>query len=470
MESLLTLAEVQQSTGAELHNFNGDPRRIFVEDAAVDSRAVHRASLFVALKGDRTDGHLYLDAAERNGASAALVSREFFQSGDSAESVKSTTLPLLVHENPLAGLQQLAAAWIDRFPALVKIGVTGSNGKTTTKEILAAILSTAAPTVKNQGNLNSEIGLPLAALHVRDEHRYGVFEMGINHHGEMDQMVRVLRPHHGVITNVGTAHIGLLGSREDIAREKGKLFSALPAEGYGFYPESFDWLGLYREICGAALVPYGIKSTEGVGEVSSLGLKGWEIEYEGIRILLPLPGNHNLSNAMAAIQAARTLGITREYVKSGIEHMVLLDGRSQIIEGPVTIVHDGYNANTESMLAIFDTLGRSVDAGSLIVVLGSMKELGDRTETSHRRIGKGLTELGPRSILLFGKEMAAAYEEVQHSGYTGLLKHTEEFDELKEIVDRAVRPGDTVLLKGSHSMELERLIPGLQKVRAGNAG
>ncbi len=470
MVSLLSLAEIKRITGAELHNFSGDPQKVIVEDAAVDSRAVHRASLFVALKGERTDGHLYLKAAEQNGAAAALVSRAFFHSEDFTASAKPTALPLLVHENPLTGLQQLAAAWIDRFPALVKIGITGSNGKTTTKEILAAILAAAAPTVKNQGNLNSEIGLPLAALHIRDGHRYGVFEMGVNHHGEMDQMVQVLRPHHGVITNVGTAHIGLLGSREGIAREKGKLFSALPAEGYGFYPESFEWLGLYRELCGASLVPFGLERTEGVEKVSSLGLKGWEITYEGIKILLPLPGNHNLNNAMAAIQTARTLGISREYVKSGIEHMVLLDGRSQIIEGPVTIVHDGYNANAESMLAIFDTLGRSVSADSLIVVLGSMKELGDSTEASHRQVGRGLAELGSRAVLLFGEEMEAAYEEVRSSAYSGMLKHTEKFDDLKEIVDRSVRPGDTVLLKGSRSMELERLIPGLQKVRAGNAG
>ncbi|MDY7028692.1 MAG: UDP-N-acetylmuramoyl-tripeptide--D-alanyl-D-alanine ligase [Spirochaetota bacterium] len=470
MESLLTLAEVRQATGAELHNFKGDPRKVIVEEAAVDSRAVHRGSLFVALKGDRTDGHLYLEAAERNGAAAAVVSRDFFQSGDFSASAVSTALPLLVHDDPLTGLQQLASTWIDRFPELVKIGITGSNGKTTTKEILASILSAAAPTVKNQGNLNSEIGLPLAALHIRDEHRYGVFEMGVNHHGEMDQMVRVLRPHHGVITNVGTAHIGLLGNRDGIAREKGKLFSAIPAEGFGFYPESFEWLELYREICGASLVPFGRKSTGGVGEVRFLGLKGWEIEYEGIRVLLPLPGNHNLDNAMAAIQTARTLGISREFVKSGIEHMVLLDGRSQIIEGPVTIVHDGYNANAESMLAIFDTLSQSVDSGSLVVVLGSMKELGDSAEAAHRQVGRGLAELAPRAICLFGEEMGAAWDEVRHSGYAGELKHTEEFDELKEIVDRSVQPGDTVLLKGSRSMELERLIPDLQKLRAGNAG
>ena len=462
MSELFTLSAAVEITGASLYAKRQDLSEVSIRDAAVDSRKVTPGSLFIALKGDRTDGHLFLRDAESKGAAVMMVSGEFFDSVESAEALKALRVPILIHKDPLRGLQQLAGAHVANFPELVRIGVTGSNGKTTTKEMLAAILSEAAPTVKNRGNLNSEIGLPLAVLHIREQHRFGVFETGVNHPGEMDQMTDILQPNCGVITNVGTAHIGLLGSREGIAREKGRLFSALPADGTGFYPESFEWIQLYRDLCRAPLIPFGRGSTEGIEKVESLGLKGWSIRYEGLDLRLLLPGEHNLKNALAAIQVSRTLGAVPKHIKRGIESMELLGGRSQIIEGPVRIIHDGYNANAESVLAMFETLKECVRVDSLIVVLGAMGELGEETGPSHRKVGNGLAALNSRGAFLLGPETRSAYDEARRQGYRGEMMCTEDFDELRDLVDRYVRPGDTVLLKGSRSMKLERLLPVLQ--------
>jgi len=470
MVRLFTLAEALHMSGSSLHNCSRDPQGIAVCGAAVDSRKLEEGFLFVALKGERTDGHCFIRDAEKRGATAALVSVDFIKSMDGSELVAGLSMPLMVHEDPLAALQQLAAAWVDRFPQLIRIGVTGSNGKSTTKELLAAILSASAPTVKNPGNLNSEIGLPLAVLQIGEEHRYGVFEMGVNHQGEMEQMVRVLRPRHGLITNVGTAHIGLLGSREGIAREKVGLFSALPSDGFGFYPEGFEWIDLFRSECAASLVSFGLKSTEGIESVEALGLKGWRIRYEARDLHLAQPGKHNLNNCLAAIQVARSLGIGPDEVKRGVEKVMLLEGRSQVIDGEVTIVHDGYNANTESMMAMLATLRESIAVERLIVVLASMKELGDDAEAYHRLLGRELAGFGPKAVLLFGGEMRAAYEEAARNGYRGILRHTNDFEELRTLVSGTVCAGDTVLLKGSRSMELERLIPVLRSPGLVNQG
>jgi len=459
---MFSLSEMIEITGASLigtHTRTGIDR---ITGAAVDSRKVKKGSLFVALKGDRTDGHLYLPDALSKGAAAVMISEDF-QKADQFQTVrKELDIPVLVHENPLDGLQKLAAAWVRKFPDLIRIGITGSNGKTTTKEILAAILSEIAPTVKNRGNLNSEIGLPLAVLEIREEHRFGVFEMGVNHPGEMEQMVRVFDPQYGLITNVGTAHIGLLGSREGIAREKGTLFASLPANGIAFCPENFEWLDLYREMCRASFVSFGPESTLGMERIENRGLKGWELSYRGAEFHLPLPGSHNLQNALAAIQAARSLGARTQHIRAGIEKMELLDGRSQIIDGPVTILHDGYNANAESVLAIFSTLKECVSSEQLVLVLGSMKELGDAAEVSHRMVGRGIAGLSPRLALLFGEEMNYAGREAKLNGYRGDIRHTDDFQQLRDMLCGSIHPGDVVLLKGSRSMELERLIPVLQ--------
>lgn len=275
-------------------------------------------------------------------------------------------------------------------------------------------------------------------------------------------MVDVLQPQYAVITNIGTAHIGLLASQEGISREKGSLFAALPADGIGFYPETFEWKSYFNRICRAPLVPFGAETTVGVYKTASRGLKGWLITYENIPIELKLPGIHNLNNALAAIQVARTLGARPAQVKAGLEKYKALEGRSQIIEGAATIVQDSYNANAESVNAILSTLQDGV-SGRLIVVLGAMKELGARAESSHRKVGSAIAGIDAEAVFLFGEEMLFAYQEAQQQGFHKRLQYTTDYNELARWVSDFVQPGDTVLLKGSRSMELERLVPHIEK-------
>lgn len=436
-----------------------------VEGIAVDSRKVKGNFLFVALKGEQTDGHLYLRDALAKGASAVLVNRSYTTTEDFRAFAAENEVSVLVHDDSLKGLQELAKSWIARTPSLLRIGVTGSNGKTTTKEMIAAILAELAPTVKNEGNLNSEIGLPLAVFGVEPRHRYGVFEMGVNHPGEMDQMVEVLSPDYGLITNVGTAHIGPLGSREGIAAEKGRLFAALPEDGMGFYPEGSEWEEYFKGLCRAPMVSFGPETTGGMEQLEDLGMEGWKISYEGTVLHLRLPGRHNLQNLMAAVRVARSLGVEPEQVKKGVEGLEAIDGRSQLIDGTVRILHDSYNANGDSMQALFGTLKKGVPGERLVLVLGSMKELGDYAEASHREIGESLVALAARGAFLFGDEMKFAFREAEERGFSGELRYTDDYGELEEMVRRFVKPGDTVVLKGSHSMGLERLVQVLRELK-----
>ncbi len=463
MDRLFSVREAAEMARCTLvYEGSRSVRNTYISGVATDSRKVGRGFLFVALKGERTDGHRFIRQSVENGASAVLIANSFTHTGEYKNDLEDVQVPVLTHENPLLALQLLASEYVSKFPQLLKIGITGSNGKTTTKELLAAILSEVASTVKNEGNLNSDIGLPLSVFNVGERHHFGVFEMGINHIGEMQTMVDILRPHYGLITNIGTAHIGLLGSREGIAREKGSLFSSLPADGIGFYPEAFEWREHYTRICRAPLVPFGVESTVGVHKTVNHHLKGWTIAYENEHIQFSLPGIHNLNNALAAIQVARTLGARPEQVRAGLEKYETLQGRSQIIEGPITIVQDSYNANAESVSAILSTLQDSA-SGRLIVVLGAMKELGNKTESSHRKIGSAIANINAAAVFLFGEEMQFAYEEARQQGVQNLLRLTNDYAELSKWVGDFVETGDTVLLKGSRSMELERLVPELQK-------
>ncbi|MFW6360660.1 MAG: UDP-N-acetylmuramoyl-tripeptide--D-alanyl-D-alanine ligase [Spirochaetota bacterium] len=462
MDRLFSVREAAEMAQCTLVYEGRAVHSAFVSGVATDSRMVGRNFLFVALKGERTDGHRFIHQAVENGAAAVLIAHSYTQTPEYRDNLHDVEIPILTHENPLRALQLLASAYINEFPQLLKIGITGSNGKTTTKELLAAILAEVAATVKNEGNLNSDIGLPLSVFKVRERHHFGVFEMGINHVGEMQTMVDVLRPLYGVITNIGTAHIGLLGSREGIAREKGSLFSSLPADGIGFVPDTFEWREYYTRICRAPLVPFGTEATVGVHKTINHHLNGWTIAYENEQIRFRLPGVHNLNNAMAAIQVARTLGARPEQIKAGLEKHEILQGRSQVIEGAITIVQDSYNANAESVIAILSTL-QDAAAGRLVVVLGAMKELGDKAESSHRKVGSAIANMNAAAVFLFGEEMEYAYQEALQQGFQGVLKHSNDFKELSRLVAESVQARDTVLLKGSRSMELERLVPELEQ-------
>jgi UDP-N-acetylmuramoyl-tripeptide--D-alanyl-D-alanine ligase len=440
------------------------PRRdAGIDSVASDSRSVTRGSLFVALPGERTDGHEFLGQSAASGAAALLVSRaQAARRRAELEGLASRYgLGIVSVPDTLAGLQNLARARMRTLSAVTRLGVTGSNGKTTTKEIIGSILTRHAPTAVNEGNLNSEIGLPLACFGVNPGHRYAVFEMGMNRRGEMDVLAELVRPDLALITNVGTAHIGLLGSRDAIAAEKKRIFAHFDGRQTGFLPEGDRYKTFLAQGVRGKMIDFGPGSTPGFGGSESMGLGGTLIHWEGFRIRFPLFGPHNLANALGALSVARELGVPNAEIRDGLEAVAPLFGRSQVIHGEVTVIADCYNANPDSMERSLEFLESLPWEGKRIAVLGGMRELGDETRPAHAALGERLRATKLDAVLLFGAEMEHAWTAAAGGASAPRISWTRDMDALGVQLQSLAGPGDVVLLKGSRGLELERLLPRL---------
>ena len=463
----VTIGALAGLTGARLIADPNRPRagQAPLRRVVVDSRAAAADTLFVALAGRRADGHDYLAEAFAAGAAAALIGRRQWQRrGAELQAIAQRRgATLAVVDDPLHALHQLAAAHRSHTGA-VRVAVTGSSGKTTTRRILGSILKQCAPTYEAERNYNSVIGLPLAIMGIEQRHRLAVLELGIDYRGEMDVLGRLAAPHHALITAIGTAHLAAFESRHTIAAEKARALAYLPPGGHAFVPESEQLLARARlplppEV---ALVRFGPTTTQGFEGSESLGFDGSTIHWEGLRIHFPLFGNHNVTNVLAAITVASTLGVSAAAIKRGIEAVEAVAGRSQVIRGRLTIINDAYNANPESMAAALTFLAELPDRGRVLVVLGSMLELGAATRAAHAALADMIAAADPDAVFLFGAETAATARALQASGYGRPVLWTTFYQELEAAVIDAVRVGDTVLLKGSRGVALDRLVAPLQ--------
>ena len=431
----------------------------------VDSREAGPRMLFVPLKGERTDGHLHIESALKAGASAALVDKVWAEGHNEtlkswAECYKVLFFPV---DDPLKQMQAMAVKHRQRFPRLKVVGVTGSNGKTTTKEMISSILGTMGRCYKNPGNLNSEIGLPLTVLRMNREYDYAVLEMGINHVGEMDVLVDIARPDTAIVTNIGTAHIAFLGSKRRIAEEKRKIFSLMDEKGKAFINENEAFQDVLKENLKGRLEFFGPRSLKGFEHVSDKGLKGQDIVFTDCTIHLPLPGKHNLSNALGAIALTRALGAGWDHVRKGLESLDAGFGRTEVLEGDVTVIQDCYNANPDSVSAAVGMFSDMPADGRRILVLGDMLELGEESELLHRKLGGMLTDCSADMVFFYGPEMEAAAAEYGKAGQESFF-WSENYADLESAVLDAVQSGDLLLLKGSRGMALERLTaPLLEK-------
>jgi len=446
----------------------GADRSVF--NVQIDSRECRAGSLFVPLKGEQTDGHFFIESAVEAGSSLCFVYRRYY---DNHKQIFSGLLgkhdvSFLLVDNPLTALQALAADHLRQMERLVVIGITGSYGKTTTKEMLGAILSEYAQTAVSPGNLNSEIGLPLSALRIRDTDRFAVFEMAINNPGEMDVLADIARPEYAAITNIGMAHIGLLGSRKAIAGEKRKIFTHMSRDGFAFLGEDEQFGDYLAEVCRGTIEFFGRHSTPGFEAMGVTGLDGIEISWNGKIIRIPVIGPYNLNNALCAISMALKLGSETDAIVSGLEKVKPLFGRGEVLKGPVTVIRDCYNANTDSVTEVIDFVGTLPWTGRKILVLGSMKELGSKTESEHRLIGRRAADSSVHAVFFYGDESAAAFHDAEavvgESGGGKFLRWTNDFDELKKLVYSYVRQGDLLVLKGSRGVELERLTDGITEL------
>jgi UDP-N-acetylmuramoyl-tripeptide--D-alanyl-D-alanine ligase len=428
------------AAGGELTNGND----CAIERVETDSRNAGPGSLFVALAGERTDGHDYARKAADSGSRAVLVSASWW-SGAGRSAFAGSTAAVIVVPDTLAALQRAATAWRSRFPSILRFGVTGSAGKTSTKELLAAIVGASRPTVRNPGNLNSDIGLPASIFLMRPTYEAAVFAM-------------VYEPDCALVTNIGTAHIGVLGgTREAIAAEKKRIASRFDGRQTLVAWEDDD----YRDALLAGILgrceTYGPRSTDGFEGARDLGLDGWVLRYRGLEARLRLPGPHNLLNALGAIRAAALFGSGPAHVVAGLESVEPLVGRTSIRRGEYTVVDDCYNANAESMAAAIEFCDSVEVAGRRVYVLGSMLELGDESAASHARMGEAAAASRADVLVFYGDEAKVAYDAALASGSKSNVRFFDAYDSLEAEVAATVRPGDLVLVKASHSLALERL-------------
>ncbi|MDR2258056.1 MAG: UDP-N-acetylmuramoyl-tripeptide--D-alanyl-D-alanine ligase [Treponema sp.] len=457
---LLHFTELADLPGARLLSFNagGGSPPPGVSSVHIDSRQVREGGLFVALSGARQDGHSFVEAAFNRGAAAAMV--EEAKLADPAlglpEWAEKMGKTLIAVPHTLRGLQDAARCYLKKFPGLLKIGITGSSGKTTTKEIAAAIIGAEKKVIANPGNLNSETGLPLAVFDVRPGHEVGIFEMGMNRVGEIGELARILEPHIALITNIGSAHIGILGSRGLIAKEKKNIFSRFSGTETALIPGDDEFKDFLAEGVKGRVSFYGAASFKEWEGVRDLGLEGSEIRWAGERVRFGLPGKHNIRDAVAAIAIGREVPVGNAAIRGGLESARPLFGRSEIIRGRVTVIRDCYNASPESSAEALGFCDGLDWEGRKIYVLGAMLELGENSREAHEAVGRALAASRADMVFLFGEETAAAAEVLERAGGKAYY-YAGNMGELAGALEEYVRPGDLVLLKGSRGNALEQL-------------
>ena len=421
---------------------------------STDTRTVADGQLFIALSGERFDAHDFLDQAITAGATALLVSDESkLPAGCSA---------VVVGDDTRLALGRLAAAWRARF-SLPVIAVTGSNGKTTTKEMVAAILKVAFGTsvLSTRGNLNNDIGLPLTLLGLRPTHRAAVIEMGMNHPGEIAYLAQIGSPTVALVTNAQRAHLEGMGDLEEVAREKGSIFGGLLPNGVAIINADDTYADFWRGMAGVhAVRTFGIDHAADVrGAVRQHGL---EIAIElsaaegAAAITLHIPGRHNARNAVAAAAACLAAGVTMADVAAGLEAFSGVKGRLQRRAGNkgAEILDDTYNANPDSVRAGIDVLAATI--GRKLMVLGDMGEIGEASGQFHDEVGGYAKSQGIDRLFAFGD---AAQQAVRNFGEGA--KHYCNIEKLIAAVDKELGPDTTVLVKGSRFMKMERVVDAL---------
>ncbi|RMG57305.1 MAG: UDP-N-acetylmuramoyl-tripeptide--D-alanyl-D-alanine ligase [Gammaproteobacteria bacterium] len=439
--SWLKTAEIARMTGGSLTGAD-----VEVTGVCTDSRQITPGCLFVALSGPRFDGHAFASRAVADGAAAVL-----------AREPVDVDAPVIRVEDTRLALGRLAAAWRARMEELVLIGLTGSNGKTTVKEMIAAILQQRGNVLATPGNLNNDIGMPLTLLSLRPEHRFAVIEMGANHFGEIRYLARIANPDIGLVTNAGPAHLEGFGDLEGVAQAKGELFEELRPDATAIInaDDRFEeyWRGCLH---GQRLIRFGFGAEAEVrGEPRGAHLVvHWQGQQAEVR--LAVPGRHNRTNALAAAAAALAAGATLEEVRQGLEAFRPVHGRLQPVSGVhgMRLIDDSYNANPASLGAAIEVLAEQ--PGERWLVLGDMGELGAEARAMHSAAGEAARTHGIERLFALGS-LAEAAAEAFGEGAEVFESH----EALAARLAEAAGPGVTALVKGSRSMAMDRVVKAL---------
>lgn len=438
---------------------------------STDSRTLKQGNLFIALTGENFDGSKFVSSAAEKGAVAAIVN----QQADGRD--LAINIPLIRVKDTRLGLGQLAAYWRSRF-TLPVIGVTGSNGKTTVKEMIASILrqTIADGEIKTdeqldyvlatEGNLNNEIGVPQMLLRLRQHHRYAVIEMGMNHIGEIAYLTQLAKPTVALITNAGAAHIEGLGSVETVARAKAEIFEGLDQQGTAVINADDVYAPLWRKYAGLRqIMDFGLHEKAQISAEYQVDPLRSRIKLklpDGItEVELHVPGVHNIYNALAAAAATAALGLNKTLITAGLENFRGVEGRMQKKLGlhHAVLIDDTYNANPASVRAALAVLATTT--GKKIFVLGDMGELGESAVDLHRAIGRDARKAGLDQLLTLGELSAYAAEEFGKGA-----RHFNSLDELLNVVESQLAEDVTVLIKGSRFMQMERVVRQLEIKRS----
>jgi UDP-N-acetylmuramoyl-tripeptide--D-alanyl-D-alanine ligase len=445
----LTLLEIADMCGGVLQGASV-PKSI--RRISKDTRTLIPGDLYLALRGENHDGNAYARTAAEKGAAGAIL--------DAAPSDLPEGFPVILVGNTLSALHRLAAAWRDRL-ALKVACVTGSSGKTSTKEFTAAVLSARYRVIKTEGNLNNHIGLPLSILSASITDDAAVWEIGMNHPGEIAPLARLARPDLAIITNIGVAHIEYMGSREAIAAEKGALADAVGPRGFLIVPAEDEFAMRIARQTAARVISTGLSSGSITASDIEITAEGCRFTIhagdEVVRAGMTAPGEHMVRNALLAVAAGFALGLRLEECAEGLAAARLTGGRltPRVLRG-VTVLDDTYNANPDSMEAALDTLGALRVTGRRIAVLGRMGELGEHATAGYQRVGRNaarildaLIAVGPETVLLSETARAAGLKEV-HT--------TEDTTEAAGVLRQLAQKGDVILVKGSRAARMERVI------------
>jgi UDP-N-acetylmuramoyl-tripeptide--D-alanyl-D-alanine ligase len=459
----LILEEILKSTGGRL--LQGEEKTSF-RGISTDSRTVAEGELFIALKGERFDGHHFAIEALKKKAGGVIVEedrvRDIRWNGYRPGAV-------IAVKDALHALGDIARERRRQFGTPV-VALTGSNGKTTTKEMIAACLETTFPVLKTKGNLNNLIGLPLTLLNLTEQERIVVLEMGMNVPGEIRRLTEIAEPDVGLITNIERVHLEGMGSLEGIREEKGELFRKMRQDGTILVnqddPRVVDLANEFR----GPKITFGIDHPAEVMakeiQLQEVGTTSFTLMIEGVtlEITLPFLGGHFVPNALSAIATASLFGIELEKVKEALEHLSPSPMRMEVLrprEG-VTLINDAYNANPRSMELALEILSEMKGKGRGIAVLGDMLELGEYSVEAHQLIGKRVGELSIDFLLALGQEAPVLVESAMHHGLDSeKARIVESHSEAISILRKTVRDGDWILVKGSRKMGMEKIVQGL---------
>jgi len=451
----LTLPEIAAMAGAKLL---GKDDGVTVSRFNKDTRTIKPGDLYIGLRGENFDGNEFAAQAFERGAAVALL-----DSPAVAEKL-SITHPVLLADDSLKALTRLAVAWRSRLKIQV-LGITGSSGKTSTKEFAAAVLGAKYRVVKTQGNLNNHIGVPLSILSAESRDEAAVWEVGMNHPGEIAPLAALIQPACAIITNIGTAHIEYMKTRDAIALEKGALAEAVASGGSVILPSEDDKTESIAKRCHAKVVQVGMTQGDLLATDLQSTLEGTNFTVrrgaESLPASIAVHGAHMVQNALLALAAGVEMGVPLEKGIRGLAKARLVGGRlEQKTIGGVTYLDDSYNANPESMEAALNTLRLVPSSGRRIAVLGKMGELGEHAAEGYRRTGAAAARLAD-ILLTVGPDSAAMSAAARDAGL-GRVHEVEDTAAAARMLSQLARPGDLVLVKGSRSARMETIFEHLQ--------